>query len=64
MADDLPDAIKTCVYRVVQEALHNAEKHSGAAKVKVSVRQYPDRLVAEVQDNGCGFTLDGQGRPA
>ena len=43
VADDLPDAVKTCVYRVVQEALHNAEKHSGATRVKVSVRQYPDR---------------------
>ena len=63
VADDLPDATKTCVYRVVQEALHNAEKHAGAARVKVSVRQYPDRLVAEVEDNGCGFTLDQQGRP-
>jgi signal transduction histidine kinase len=63
VSDDLPDAIKTCVYRIVQEALHNAEKHSGAANVMVSVRQYPDRLVAGVEDNGCGFTLDGQSRP-
>jgi len=63
VADSLPDAVKTCVYRVVQEALHNAEKHSGAARVQVTVRQYPDRLVAEVEDNGCGFTLDEQGRP-
>jgi signal transduction histidine kinase len=47
---------------VVQEALHNAEKHSGATKVKVSVRQYPGRLVAEVEDNGRGFTVDAQGR--
>ena len=33
--DELPDPIKTCVYRVVQEALHNCEKHSGATKVRV-----------------------------
>jgi signal transduction histidine kinase len=64
VATDLPDAVKTCVYRVVQEALHNAEKHSLAARVKVSVRQYPGRLVAEIEDNGCGFALDQQGRPA
>ena len=64
VASELPDAVKTCVYRVVQEALHNAEKHSGASRVKVSVRQYPDRLVAEVLDNGCGFTLNQQGRPS
>ena len=32
VSDQLPDAVKTCVYRVVQEALHNCEKHSGAAE--------------------------------
>lgn len=64
VAADLRDSVKTCVYRVVQEALHNAEKHSSATSVKVSVRQYPDRLVAEVEDNGCGFALDEQGRPS
>ena len=34
--------VKTCVYRVVQEALHNCEKHSGATQVRVTVRQLPD----------------------
>jgi len=53
--DRLPDAVKTCVYRVVQEALHNCEKHSGARKVRVTVRQFQDSLVAEVEDDGCGF---------
>jgi signal transduction histidine kinase len=64
VAEDLPDPVKTCVYRVAQEALHNAEKHSGATRVKVSVRQFADRLVAEIEDNGSGFALDAQGRPA
>jgi len=64
VAEDLPDAVKTCVYRVVQEALHNAEKHSAATLVKVSVRQFPDRLAAEIEDNGCGFPMDSQGRPS
>ena len=53
--DHLPDAVKTCVYRVVQEALHNCEKHSGARKVRVTVRQLNDALLAEVEDDGCGF---------
>lgn len=64
VADQLPDTVKTCVYRVAQEALHNCEKHSGATRVQVSVRQFPDRLVAEVVDNGRGFSIDAQGRPA
>lgn len=57
VSDRLPDAVKTCVYRVVQEALHNCEKHSGAASVRVVVRQLPDTLIAEVEDNGRGFVL-------
>ena len=56
VSDRLPDASKTCVYRVVQEALHNCEKHSGAASVRVSVRQHEDCLVAEIEDDGRGFS--------
>ena len=63
VSDHLPDVAKTCAYRVVQEALHNCEKHSGATKVKVVVRQLPDALWAEVEDNGRGFAGDGQGMP-
>jgi signal transduction histidine kinase len=55
VSDRLPDAVKTCVYRVVQEALHNCEKHSGASSVRVVVRQLPDCLWAEIEDNGRGF---------
>jgi signal transduction histidine kinase len=64
VADDLPDAVKTCVYRTVQEALHNCEKHSGASKVRISVRQFGDSLVAEVADNGRGFALNRQRMPS
>lgn len=57
VADHLPDPVKTCVYRVIQEALHNAEKHSGATRVSVKVQQMPDCLLAEVHDNGRGFDV-------
>jgi signal transduction histidine kinase len=63
VSDDLPDAVKTCVYRVIQEALHNCEKHSGAPEVRVVVRQLPDCLVAEVEDKGRGFQMNPQGMP-
>lgn len=56
VSDQLPDAVKTCVYRVVQEALHNCEKHSGASNVRVAVRQFEDCLTAEVKDDGRGFS--------
>ena len=64
VADELPDPARTCAYRVVQEALHNCEKHSAATKVRVMVRQLPDALLAEVEDNGRGFSCDSQGMPA
>jgi signal transduction histidine kinase len=64
VSEQLPDAVKTCVYRVVQEALHNCEKHSGAVSVRVAVRQLPDALVAEVEDNGRGFQMNPQGMPS
>jgi signal transduction histidine kinase len=57
VADYLPDSVKTCVYRVIQEALHNAEKHSGATRVRVTVQQLADCLTAEVEDNGKGFEV-------
>jgi signal transduction histidine kinase len=54
-SDDFPDQFKTCLYRVVQEALHNCERHSGAGTVRIRVHQQPDRLVLRIQDDGRGF---------
>ncbi|MGH9631721.1 MAG: sensor histidine kinase [Bryobacteraceae bacterium] len=55
LLDSLPDAVKTCVYRVTQEALHNAEKHARASHLRVAVVQSDHRLTVEVEDNGIGF---------
>ncbi len=53
--EDLPDAVRTGVYRVVQEALHNCEKHARATEAAVAVEQRPGLLMVTVTDNGCGF---------
>ena len=55
VSDDLSDEYKTCVYRVVQEALHNASRHAGAKQVRVEVRVNQDELRLSVQDDGRGF---------
>src|SRR5690349_21824132 len=47
-ADQLPDEHKTCIYRVVQEALHNCARHSQARSVRVQVRQEPSKIVFSV----------------
>lgn len=55
VADNLPDGYRTCVYRVVQEALNNSSRHSAAHSVRIVLRQEPDRLLLTVQDDGRGF---------
>jgi signal transduction histidine kinase len=56
-SDDLPDDYKTCVYRVVQEALHNCSRHSRATTVRIRVQQEPSRLLLSIQDDGQGFDV-------
>jgi signal transduction histidine kinase len=51
----LPAATETAVYRVAQEALHNALRHSGAREVLVTLSRQNRRVVLEVSDDGRGF---------
>lgn len=43
------------VFRIVQEALTNARRHSRSKKVRVEIRQRHDHLYVEVRDWGAGF---------
>jgi signal transduction histidine kinase len=62
LTDDLPEGVKTCVYRVVQEALRNCEKHSRATRVAIDGSQSATRLMVEIRDNGVGYAPPEQGR--
>jgi signal transduction histidine kinase len=53
--EGLPDAYSTCIFRVVQEALHNCVKHAKANEAKVILRRTPEGLLVSVQDDGTGF---------
>ena len=55
VSDDFPDEYKTCIYRVVQEALHNVSNHARASSVRIRVQQEQDRLTLSIQDDGTGF---------
>ncbi len=55
IVEQLSDEQKTAVYRVVQEALHNCEKHAGAKEIRIKVRQQHDTLLLSIQDDGCGI---------
>ena len=57
---DLGDDAQLVVYRVAQEALSNAARHSGAARVEVGLRRRDDGGVElSVADDGRGFAFDG-----
>jgi len=58
VSDDLPDDYKTCVYRLVQEALHNTARHAKARSVDIHLSQGADALRLEIRDDGQGFMPD------
>jgi len=53
--DSVPDAQRTCLYRIVQEALTNASRHSGATGIEVSLKLSGASVVGAIVDNGRGF---------
>ena len=55
---DLSAEISLCLYRVLQEALQNATKHSGARHFKVSLTGGTNEIELTVQDSGIGFELE------
>lgn len=55
---ELPDEYRTTIYRVVQEALNNAARHSEAKNVSILVRAEARRLLVLIQDDGKGFDPD------
>jgi signal transduction histidine kinase len=63
MLDDLPEAHRTCIYRVVQEALTNCAKHAKAHNVVVSVEGRKDGVLVMIQDDGLGFQPGWKARP-
>jgi PAS domain S-box-containing protein len=56
--DDVPNEVAVCVFRVLQEAVHNAVKHAGVQSVAVDLRGSGHDLHLEVRDAGVGFEPD------
>jgi two-component system sensor histidine kinase UhpB len=56
-----PDS-QVVVYRVAQEALMNASRHSGASRVEVSLEPRDSRVRLQVADNGSGFAFAQEGK--
>ena len=60
----LPDEMRTCVFRIIQEALNNCEKHASPTEVAIVVEQSEEALCIYIEDNGSGFLLSEKNTPA
>lgn len=59
---NLPVEFTVTLYRIIQEALTNVEKHSQATRVRISCSATEDELVCTLADNGRGMHMDNAGR--
>jgi PAS domain S-box-containing protein len=63
--EELPHELSLCLFRVLQEALQNAAKHSGSRHFEVSFRGGASEIELKVHDSGIGFepeqALKGRG---
>ena len=57
---DVPDHAAAALYRIAQESIGNAVKHSSARRVVVSLRRVGDAVVLGTADDGVGFDLRQQ----
>ncbi|MEJ2641127.1 MAG: ATP-binding protein [Desulfosarcinaceae bacterium] len=57
---EVPEKMKIIIYRIVQEGLSNAEKHSEASTVHLKIRFCDDKhaISVSLQDDGRGFDVD------
>ncbi|WP_083497108.1 sensor histidine kinase [Brevibacillus choshinensis] len=58
VSDRLQPVLEVNLYRVIQEALHNALKYSKATLIEVILYKEDDELTLKIQDNGIGFDRD------
>jgi len=52
---NLPSVVQIALYRILQEALTNVARHSGAKTVRIRFARLATALEVEVSDDGCGF---------
>ena len=52
---EVPPVLKVVVYRILQEAINNAAKHSDATRISLKLCKQDNQIEFSVADNGCGF---------
>ncbi|MGD2186736.1 MAG: sensor histidine kinase, partial [Desulfobacterales bacterium] len=54
---DVPGSLKILIFRILQEALNNVAKHSGADTVNLSLKKSKRTIELTIEDNGKGFDI-------
>ncbi|HKE22559.1 MAG TPA: sensor histidine kinase [Bryobacteraceae bacterium] len=63
MPSRVPEPHRTCIYRVVQEALTNCARHAKARSIDIEICGQPDGISLSIRDDGVGFeTSNVKGR--
>lgn len=55
--DSVPDEVRTCLYRVVQEALTNVARHAQAKRIRVAISRHDGHVSVAIEDDGIGFSV-------
>jgi len=58
VSSTIPLDIGLCLFRVLQEAVHNAIKHSGVKRIEVQLREESGQIHLIVSDSGRGFDVE------
>ena len=58
----IPKDVTLCLFRIVQEALRNIAKHSGAGEAKIELSSYADEIDLCISDSGRGFNVESAKR--
>jgi PAS domain S-box-containing protein len=61
--EDIPkinETLTTALYRITQEAVTNALRHSSASTIEVDLKMDKHFLVLKIKDNGCGFFINNE----
>jgi signal transduction histidine kinase len=58
VSNPVPFEVGLCLFRVIQEAMHNAQKHSGVKRIEVQLREDSGEIHLVVSDLGRGFDLE------
>jgi signal transduction histidine kinase len=59
-----PEAHRTCIYRIVQEALTNCARHAHATHIRIALHGGEDLISLSVQDDGVGLAAPSAGARA